>query len=604
MTSRSEARPPGHPYDAGIDRHQRAGDPRGWLRGRRASRPRRSRRRSGAGGTRPRRPASASPPRLVVARRPRSSSSVVCRLLGRLVRAVLGARARSSAGLAVRRASPEYFALMSRSEVIPGVLGQSSLPVRPPVLVSVGVSSSSGSTSVSASSWLRSIVAVGGGVGGGVLALVGSGLARLCRRLVLGLVGGLAGGGADFLGGFFDVEEGAAFGDLGAGGDGGAGGGGCLLLSGSARRLGLRLGLVLVGFDVGVGVVLAAVDVAVGGGVGGGVLARPRSVFVGRPGSSVLGCGRGADCSSAGASMSKREPPSGISVPGVWPVPEEAGASSFASGSGSGSGPVGPRVGLGLDVGVGVVLAAVDGRRRCPRWSARWLLRWSRPRLLDVEEGSATEALGAGVTPSSALAGASSSLRLDVGVGVVLAAVDGVAGVLGLGSVAFLSGVVATDVEQRPPPKPSSEDSVFGLCLGAAPARPRRLLGLVVGRDVGRVVVTQVEQGAAARRRPSPRLGVVGAFASGSSEESSPESSPTSNSELPPDVPAPASSVSVTVSSVWVVSPASGSALVASSVCRVLALDGRGRRTTAGCIRRGSRPGGGGAPSWPASPRP
>ena len=106
-------------------------------------------------------------------------------------------------------------------------------------LVSSSAWSSSGSTSVSASSWLRSTFSP------------------------VSWVDGSAGAVFDgFLGGGLDVEQRAALGDLGPRRGGGTrrrGSSFGLRLLGGVRRL-VLVGLVLLGLDVGVGVVLAAVD--------------------------------------------------------------------------------------------------------------------------------------------------------------------------------------------------------------------------------------------------------------------------------------------------------------------------------------------------------
>ena len=147
--------------------------------------------------------------------------------------------------------------------------------------------------------------------------------------------------------------------------------------------------------------------------------------------------------------------------------------------------------------------------------------------------------------------------------------------------------VVTAQVEQR-----TAEVGSLPSALAAGSALTPLGLGLGghgslgLGLRGGVVVTTEVEQrtptGGRGLRRLRLGFGLrLGPDASGffgSSEESSP---PRSNSEPAAEAFAagPTSSVSVTVSSVWVVSPASGSALVASSV--ESSLDRRGRRAAA-----------------------
>ena len=144
-------------------------------------------------------------------RRPASSSGGVRVLVGGLLGGGLGlGGGADSSGSAMSKREPPSGISVPGVEVAPPAAGASSVSVSALVSVSASVSPS-GVTSASASSWLRSTSASVVESPAGVLVGV------LVGRL---LGGGLGLGGGCGLLGFGDVEEGAALGDLGAGGGG------------------------------------------------------------------------------------------------------------------------------------------------------------------------------------------------------------------------------------------------------------------------------------------------------------------------------------------------------------------------------------------------
>ena len=462
-------------------------------------------------------------------------------------------------------------------------------------------------------------VAVGGGVGGGVV-VGGGGVVGGRGGGLLGRFGGCRVGGG-FLGGCCEVEERPALGDLVAGGRGGAaGGGGSILASGSARSARARSRARLRvrrrcrrrpgcgrcrrrwwsrrrrPASAGVGVVgRPAAWLAVVGGcrVGGGFLGGCCEVEE-RPALGDLVAGGRGGAAGGGRSSWLRGSGSGSASGSVSAL----GATSVSAASWLRS--VSPSV---VESRGGVLvgrclppgrLAGSAGR------SAAGLLGG----FCEVEEGPALGDLGGGGRGRSA---AVSLGRLGLG--------SRLSGATSVSAASWLRSVSPSVVEsaaaswsagwcRRRPPGRASAGLGRGLDVEqraartAPPPRAVELLSLDVGvgyvgghRGVGRVV-TEVEERAAALldlgAEPRPRTRPSVSAAAGSSEASAARSrsreppvsatrragrrlvrgsasASASNSELPPLALAsgPASAVSVTVSSVWVASPASGSALVA-----------------------------------------
>ena len=220
--------------------------------------------------------------------------------------------------------------------------------------------------------------------------------------------------------------------------------------------------------------------------------------------SSCAGSDFAAGADSSGSAMSNREPPSGISVPGVEVAPPAAGA-SFVADSAPDFGSVSVSASaslLGGDVRVGVVLAAVDVgvgggvaggvlAGRLPPVRARTSRRCGLLGFGDVEQGAALGDLGAGGGGRATCCGSFLRRRLglrlrlglgdglglalggDVRVGVVLAAVHLAAGLLDLRLGRRLlarRGVVTAQVEQGT----ATEALVARLVRRLYPGAPRR----------------------------------------------------------------------------------------------------------------------------------